>query len=242
MNNTSDMVENTTNSSSNSNTTVYTHRMIEKLADRISKIRNKDQLVHIFKIIYEDNQDISENNNGMFMIFNSLENKTYVMLDEYLNTISKTRKKKKPEKKEYRSYASATASCEESSEYQLDYSVDNKLKYSNAEKNIIKRKMYNDSCEPDSNVIYSDFDAEVTESETSDNLSRNRTKPTSDYASPNSAKSPNVTKTKTPTTSESSVMSTPEPSSPPKPLTPPEPSTSEPTKKTRRAPKKTVKK
>ena len=72
----------------------YTHKMKQKLADKISKIKNKDDMIHIFKIIYDDNKNVSENQNGIFMMFDSLDNNTYIKLDKYLDSLSTVKKKK----------------------------------------------------------------------------------------------------------------------------------------------------
>lgn len=149
---------------------IYTHKMKQKLADRIAKIKNKDNMVNIVKIIYEDNRNISENQNGIFMLFDTLSNDTYIKLNDYLNSINTTKKKKIPNKIEYKSYASNNFSNEDSVEYQINDQFDNKLKYSNTEKSIIKRNIYNKKYESEenSNIIYTDFDVSATESETSE--------------------------------------------------------------------------
>jgi hypothetical protein len=50
----------------------YTNNMKDKLAKKISNIRNPKILAKIFDIVYEENQDITFNNNGVFIIFNKL--------------------------------------------------------------------------------------------------------------------------------------------------------------------------
>lgn len=150
---------------------IYTHKMKQRLADRISKVKNKNDMINIVKIIHEDNKNISENQNGIFMLFDSLNNDTYIQLNEYLNNISTTQKKKKPNKIEYKSYSSNNCSNEDSINYKINDQFDSKLKYSNTEKSIIKRNMYNQKYESEenSNVIYADFDVSaITESDTSE--------------------------------------------------------------------------
>lgn len=150
---------------------IYTHKMKQKLADRISKVKNKNDMINIVKIIHEDNKNISENQNGIFMLFDSLSNDTYIQLNEYLNSISTAKKRTRPAKIEYKSYGSNNYSNEDSIDYQINDQFDSKLKYSNTEKSIIKRNMYNQKYESEenSNVIYADFDVSATtESETSE--------------------------------------------------------------------------
>jgi hypothetical protein len=115
---------------------VFTFEEMEKLAHRISKIKNKNNLEAVRDIILTCNPGLSvtQNTNGLFMCFHNLTNETYNKLSTYIkkikvnsNSLSDT-----SENAEYKPYTS--------NEYPFEGNA--KLRYSNKEKNLIKRKMY----------------------------------------------------------------------------------------------------
>jgi hypothetical protein len=64
-----------------------------QLVRKINKIKKKDYLLNIFKIILKDNKDFSENNNGVFIFFHNLTDETYEKLEMYVNYIFKLHQK-----------------------------------------------------------------------------------------------------------------------------------------------------
>ena len=64
-----------------------------QLVRKINKIKKKDYLINIFKIILKDNKDFSENNNGVFIFFHNLADETYEKLELYVNYIFKLHQK-----------------------------------------------------------------------------------------------------------------------------------------------------
>jgi len=64
-----------------------------QLVKKINKIKKKDYLLNIFKIILKDNKDFSENNNGVFIFFHNLNDETYEKLEIYVNYIFKLHQK-----------------------------------------------------------------------------------------------------------------------------------------------------
>jgi hypothetical protein len=145
---------------------IFTYEKKKKLADKISKIKKKEELVKIFEIIYEDNKNITETQNGLFMIFNTLNDATYHKLDLYLrSTIKKktnnniiTTTSENVSENEYKSYTQ--------NEFPDQEHFNPKLKYSNREKNIIKRQRYDKLIENEKNdnnsVVYQKFDTSPT--------------------------------------------------------------------------------
>lgn len=113
--------------------------LIQKLAAKISKIRNKKILINIVSIIKVLNPTlpITENGNGLFIKFNALESSTYIKLDNYLKKINSSKK-------------TGTEDSIHVSEY-IPYSSDevdllaSKYKLSNKEKTIIKKQQYQDA-------------------------------------------------------------------------------------------------
>jgi hypothetical protein len=117
----------------------YTYEQKEKLARRINKIKNKQKLIDILKIIQKDPSydGMTENNNGIFMLFHKLTNDTYYKIDKYL-------------KKNFNTTSDDPLTDSQSiniDSYTNDFDLDNqsKFKYSNKEKCIIKRKLYNNA-------------------------------------------------------------------------------------------------
>ena len=117
----------------------YTYEQKEKLARRINKIKNKKKLIDILKIIQKDPSydGMTENNNGIFLLFHKLTNETYYRIEKYfkknMNTTSDDL------------ISESTNNIDIS--YSNDFDLDNqsKFKYSNKEKCIIKRKLYDNA-------------------------------------------------------------------------------------------------
>lgn len=107
----------------------YTSEQKKQLAKRIESVKKSEDLAEIYKIIKRDNPVCIENANGSFMHFHKLRDETYNNLENYLNTIKKT--PVQTLSMEYTPYSNE----DESNEYS-----DSKLRFSNKEKNLIKRK------------------------------------------------------------------------------------------------------
>jgi hypothetical protein len=63
-----------------------------EIVKKISKIKKKEYLIHLFKIITQDNKDYTENNNGIFIFFHNLSDDTYDKIETYINYIYKLHK------------------------------------------------------------------------------------------------------------------------------------------------------
>lgn len=127
----------------------YTHEEKEELARKISKIKTKKHLETIRDIIIGSNPNLSMTNNanGLFMCFHNLTQVTYKKLNKFIKeTKDTTTSATKPLSEisepvsEYVPY-----SCNE-----YPYEGNSKLRYSNREKNIIKRKLYDTALNNDS--------------------------------------------------------------------------------------------
>ena len=141
----------------------YPYEKKVHLVDKISKIKSKKVLVKIFEIINEDNKDISINSNGIFMYFNKLNNDTYYEIEHFLRQINKKNKLNSTSsddnilKKEYKPYVV--------DDFPSQKGMCPKLKYSNREKNLIKRKRYdnniNSENKVDESIVYCYYDSET---------------------------------------------------------------------------------
>jgi hypothetical protein len=132
---------------------VYGYDKKKKLADRISKLKNKEDMVKIVEIIKKDNVNITENANGVFMFFNKLDNNTYYKIEAYLKSCRISNNSTNT----FSDINTSEKSCTEEN-IQEDESV---IKYSNREKNLIKRKRYNDLINNEHNsengILYTKF-------------------------------------------------------------------------------------
>jgi hypothetical protein len=134
--------------------------MKERLAEKISKITNKKDIISIFKIIYENNtsiiSNITENNNGLHMFFHNLSDITYEKLHKKIKSINKKRKyfidSDSCNTDEYKPYSN--------DEFPSQKGIKPKLKFSNKEKNILNKIKYNHIINDDSNsnIIYERID------------------------------------------------------------------------------------
>jgi len=145
------------------NVTVYPYDKKKRLAKKISQLKKKEDMVKILEIIYADNKNITENQNGLFMFFDKLNDSTYHKIDLYLRSIVKKKisEEESSEKNKFTTYAK-----NEFSDTVLNPVSDNpKMKYSNREKNIIKRQRYSEQLNSENNtdnhVKYAKFDLSV---------------------------------------------------------------------------------
>ncbi|AYV76689.1 MAG: hypothetical protein Terrestrivirus11_30 [Terrestrivirus sp.] len=140
----------------------YSFEQKEKLARRIQKLKKEKHFCDIQDIITKHNPEINitTNPSGHFMYFQNLRTETYFAIEKYIkkvtmgqflsessdaystqNTHSETKKDTLSESKKY--------SSEEE-----HFSSNPKLKYSNREKNLIKRKNYDKQINGDNQSSY----------------------------------------------------------------------------------------
>lgn len=137
----------------------YSTSKKEKLVERIGKLQTKDEYVKLYKIIQKKNKNKPTKQVGdtTVMFFHDLDNETYQEIEKYLD---KTLKKYENDSKnsdyteEYKPYSQ--------DEFPDEKEISPKLKYSNREKNIIKRKRYDQTLteENGSDVKYCNFNVE----------------------------------------------------------------------------------
>lgn len=133
----------------------YDYDSKKKLLTRINRIKNKTHLVEIFKIITNNNPDIySHNNNGIFLVFDKLNNSIYLELETFINTLNEHAELTSP-KHEYVPYAKD----------EITEQMGGKHKFSNKERALIKRNAYEGliNSDKDSEYAYKDFTI-ITES------------------------------------------------------------------------------
>jgi len=105
----------------------------QRIVNDIEKLKKKKYFIDILKIIIRNNPNlkISENKNGTFLFFDNLSIKTYEELDKYLEKIKANEKIiEKPD-----IFIPLVTTESET--------LEPKLRYSNRERTIIKKKLYN---------------------------------------------------------------------------------------------------
>ncbi len=134
---------------------IYNHDDMEKLIDKIKKIKKKKNLTDIRDIIINNNPElnITENAYGIHMCFNKLTQKTFYKLDKYIRSMN--------DKIKTTDTATATTNIEDINESLNDckinqegymYENNSRLKFSNKEKNIIKKRMYDKALKINSEI------------------------------------------------------------------------------------------
>jgi len=168
----------------------YSYEKKKRLAERISKVKRKEDMVKIFEIIYQDNKNITENQNGLFMFFHKLNDSTYHKIDLFLRS---TTKKKTSDENNTTSDCKSESAKGYTSYVKNDFpdqeSLNPKLKYSNREKNLIKRQRYDDHLNSEHNsengVVYKRFDINVaSDSEQNSQKTSSPITPTTSVQSP----------------------------------------------------------
>lgn len=131
--------------------------MKKRLVNKIQKLKKKEDLARIVSLIMDDNSLYVENNNGIFMFFHKLQDDTYLKIENELLIINRNKTNSAAnsdtlsEKKEYQPYSA--------DDFPSQKGISPKLKFSNREKSIIKRKQYDENISQDieTNIIYTDF-------------------------------------------------------------------------------------
>ncbi len=123
----------------------YSYDDMEKLSQKIQKIKKKKNLEEIRDIIIINNKklNITENSYGIYLCFNQLSDETFIKLDKYI-------KKYNDSEKNVLSASTFNISCtptndNENSGYSNNnylYDQNSRLKFSNKEKNLIKKRLY----------------------------------------------------------------------------------------------------
>lgn len=83
----SDNIDLTDNSLISTSKTSYNKKL--EIVKKINKIKKKEYLLNIFKIITTHSDEYTENTNGVFIFFHNLPDEVYEKIENYLNLIYK---------------------------------------------------------------------------------------------------------------------------------------------------------
>ncbi len=121
---------------------LYSHTKKKKLAEKIMGLKDKKDTKMIKNIIFKHNPDISvvKKSNGILMYFQNLENETYYELNKFIENKLLFECEKKI--KNINSLENMFSSDAISSETEEKKNNKSSYKYSNKEKNLIRRNDY----------------------------------------------------------------------------------------------------
>lgn len=119
----------------------YDHNKKMELVKKINKIKKKEYLLNIFKIILLHSKDYTENNNGVFVFFHNLEDKVYEQIETYVNKIYKLHKKSLSSNL-LNLYNSEISDSQNFCSDTIEIEKENDKHLSNKEKLIMRRKKY----------------------------------------------------------------------------------------------------
>ena len=115
----------------------FDHNKKIEIVKKINKIKKKEYLIDIFKIIQLHSIDYNINNNGVFIFFHNLPDEVYEQIEIYVNNIYKMHKKSSNILNMYNSDFSETIIVGSDT-----IEIENDKDLSNKEKIIMRRKKY----------------------------------------------------------------------------------------------------
>jgi len=129
----------------------YSYSKKLELVKKINKIKKKEYLINIFKIITSTSNDYTENTNGVFIFFHNLPDEVYDKIEKYLNDIYKMHIKSDI-KNIFNSDISESNNITDSL-YNNTIELDNINKdLTNKEKMILRRKKYEEYLQQNQNI------------------------------------------------------------------------------------------
>lgn len=140
----------------------YSFENKKKLAARISDMRDKETLRKIRDIIFAENPEVSarKSSNGYLMYFQNYNDETYHKIEKFLNKVE--REKLERQTKSITETSEQMLLSSEADDPNTNYTVSRtRLRYSNREKRLIKRRQYENII--NEKVITSDEDSEDDE-------------------------------------------------------------------------------
>ena len=133
----------------------------KKLAERISKLSNKSEILKIKSIIEECNPDLifSKNSSGFLTKFQDLEQSTYEKLTKYVNSIEK----KKLKKLELESEVLRSEIVSEDIKNVSNEKINKKLRLTNTESHILNRAKYEKELIKNEKESKGEFTGDITD-------------------------------------------------------------------------------
>lgn len=151
----------------------YSFEQKEKLVEQIQKLKKEQHFIDILEIITKHNPDINitENQNKKLMYFQNLKPITYIEIEKYIKktTIKRFLSKSSDNTDTQNTHINSENLQDDMKKSSTDnepFSDNPRLKYSNKEKNLIKRKKYDEQI--------NNQELEFSESEKDNSLNESR--------------------------------------------------------------------
>jgi hypothetical protein len=133
----------------------YSYDDMEKLSQKIEKIKKKKNLEDIRDIIINNNKklNITENSYGIYLCFNKLSIETFIKLEKYIKKYNDSEKNTMSASSFNMPYSSTNENID--TKYSTNdflYEQNSRLKFSNKEKNLIKKRLYDRALKINSEV------------------------------------------------------------------------------------------
>ena len=133
---------------------IYSYDDMEKLSHKIQRIKRKKNLEDIRDIILNNNKNIkiTENSYGIYLCFNQLSNDTFIKLEKYVKKYFEL----EASNKKTSSFTIPLSSHNDEDKYSNNenylYDGNSRLKFSNKEKNLIKKRLYDKALKLNSEI------------------------------------------------------------------------------------------
>ena len=121
---------------------IFDHSKKIELVKKINKIKKKDYLINIFRIINTFSKGYDINNNGVFIFFHNLPDEVYEQIENYVNNIYKLHKKSTNLLNLYETDFSESQIISSDTIEINNREINNDKELSNKEKLIMRRKKY----------------------------------------------------------------------------------------------------
>lgn len=131
----------------------YNIEDIKKILLKIEGLKERKYIEKVKKIIFDENPDISttKKSSGVLLFFHNLTQETYKKLESFFNKL---------ENEKINKITSTLSESYDKTLSDIDTTSNSKIKLSNAEKKLIKKKEYHKEIEQKTDDIYiSDDDA-----------------------------------------------------------------------------------
>jgi len=157
---------------------IYSYDDMEKLSQKIQKIKKKKNLEEIRDIIINNNSNlnVTENSHGIYLCFNELSNETYLKLEKYVKKYFDNGNNAKTTSEFNYMNSSVTEEDTKFTKYSQEnylYENNSRLKFSNKEKNLIKKRLYDKALKINSEVNNYENNLSINMSESNEESKNN---------------------------------------------------------------------
>jgi hypothetical protein len=131
----------------------YNIEDIKKILSKIECLKDRKHIEKVKKIIFDENPDLSttKKSSGVLLFFHNLTQETYKKLETFFNKL---------ENEKINKITSTLSESYDKTLSDIDTTSNQKIKLSNAEKKLIKKKEYHKEIEQKTDDVYiSDDDA-----------------------------------------------------------------------------------